>query len=259
MALGAMFTTGGYRLGIPAAGGGAEWLGNEPVGMTFIDERPFTDYLERDAGIPYYWFVNGGEIVADATAPRSPPNVLRGTKEEGGIGGGVFTTVVEGQGISFKTFYICFWAKFSADWYGHLTGVNKITYFAANGSAGQCFIEAHGVGLDPLSCQMVLQAGESTDGTFPSNIDPDARIVRGQWCLIEIIAVGNTVGAANGTFDWYLDGAHIGSASGLKIGTAGAAALFDRLDFTPYWGGSGDVAPYDMHFYCDAMHISGKN
>lgn len=240
-------------------GGGAEWRGNEPAGMTLIDERPFNAIDEREPGIPYWWFMEDGSIETDATAPHSPSNVLRGFVAQGSGAGGLLQAVIEGQGISFKTFYICYWLKFSANWWGHLTGVTKINYWAANGSGGQCFIEAHGVGSAPLACQMVLQAGESTDGTFPSNLNPDARIVRDQWSLIEATLVGNTLNQADGTFDWYLDGEHIGSVGGLKIGTAGAAALFDRFVYILYWGGSGDTVPEDMWADLDAVYLSGKN
>jgi hypothetical protein len=237
---------------------GVLWRANEPPGMTFIDERPFNTLDEKDLTTPFWFRDNSSTIISDPTAPHSPPNVLRGTVAAGSAGTGIFSTGVEGQGISYRTLYICLLARYAPNWWGHLTGVNKITYFAANGSAGQCFIEANAVGLAPMTCQMVLQSGFSTDATFPSNINPSARITRGNWFQTEILATGNTAGGNNGTYDWFLDAEHIGSATGLNI-TDTAACQFDRLDFNPFWGGSGDSAPYDLNFDCDCVYLSGKN
>ena len=234
------------------------WRGNEPAGMTLIDERPFNSLTETDSPHVPFWFRAGGSIVSDPTAPQSPSNVLRATYPNGFIGGSAsMQTGVEGQGISNRTFYITWWAKYSSNWFGHLTGVNKQCYFAANGSAGQAFFEANAVGTNQMRPAMVLQSGLGTDATFYPNLVPGATVPRGKWFNVEIVLVGNTAGNSDGTFDWYIDGVHVGHASGLKITTT--ATGWDRFNFDPIWGGAGDqITTGDQTLDLDDVYLSGK-
>ena len=234
------------------------WRGNEPAGTTLIDERPFNSLTETDSPHAPFWFRAGGSIVSDPTAPQSPSNVLRATYPNGFIGGSAsMQTGVEAQGISNRTFYITWWAKYSSNWFGHLTGVNKQCYFAANGSAGQAFFEANGVGTNPLRPAMVLQSGMATDATFYPNLVPGVTVPRGKWFNVEIVLVGNTAGNSDGTFDWYIDGVHVGHASGLKITTT--ATGWDRFNFDPIWGGAGDqITTGDQWLDLDDVYLSGK-
>jgi len=233
------------------------WRGNEPAGMTFIDERPFNSVTEGDSPHAPFWFMAGGSIVSDATAPQSPGNVIRATYPTGFIGGSAsMQTGVEGQGISNRTFYITWWAKYSSNWFGHLTGVNKQCYFAANGSAGQAFFEANGVGINALRPVMVLQSGYATDATFYPNLVPGATVPRNKWFNVEIVLVGNTAGNSDGSFDWYIDGVHVGHASGLLI--TPTATGWDRFNFDPIWGGAGDIIPATQTLDLDHVYLSGK-
>jgi hypothetical protein len=226
--------------------------------MTLIDERPFNSLTETDSPHAPFWFRAGGSIVSDPTAPQSPSNVMRATYPNGFIGGSAsMQTGVEGQGISNRTFYITWWAKYSSNWFGHLTGVNKQCYFAANGSAGQAFFEANGVGTNALRPAMVLQSGMATDATFYPNLVPGATVPRGKWFNVEIVLVGNTAGNSDGSFDWYIDGVHVGHASGLKITTT--ATGWDRFNFDPIWGGAGDqITTGDQTLDLDDVYLSGK-
>jgi len=234
------------------------WRGNEPAGMTVIDERPFNTMTEGDSPHVPFWFRDGGSIVTDATAPQSPQNVMRATFLPGHPAGtSPSFTGVEAQGISYRTLYVTWWAKYSANWSGHPTGWNKQVYFGANGLGGQVFFSANGAGAASMAPYMMLQAGLQTDAAFSPNLVPSAVVPRNQWFLIEVVLVGNTAGNSDGTLDWYLNGVHVGSARGLKVATT--AARWDRVNLDPVWGGAGGTVPVTMTFDTDHVYISGKN
>ena len=235
------------------------WRGNEPAGMTKIDERQFATLTEAESPHVPFWFRSGGSIVTDATAPQSPQNVMRATFLPGDPGGtSPSFTGVEAQGISYKTLYVTWWGKYSANFYGHISNFNKQVYFGANGPlAGQVFFAANGAGTAPLSPVMDAQPGFATDGLFPPNLVPAAVVPRNQWFMIEVVLVGNTAGGSDGTMDWYLNGVHVGNRTGLKFTTA--ATSWDRIDLDPVWGGAGGTVPVTMTFDTDHVYISGKN
>ena len=240
-----------------AGGGTTGWRGNEPSGMTFIDERAFNTLTENDTPHTPYWVSSGGTIVQDATAPHSPSNVIRATYTAGAPGGsGPMSTLVEGQGISNRVLYVTWAGKYSSNFYGHLTGVNKQTYFGANGGVGQVYFEAYGVGTNRLAPNIVLQASLATDGVFDPNLVPGAVVPRNQWFYIEIVLTGNTAGNADGSVDWFINGVHVGNRSGLIFTTA--ATSWDRFQFDPIWGGIGDTVPATMTLDLDHIYLSGK-
>jgi uncharacterized protein YjdB len=250
--------TGTSAITATAGGGTPGWRGNEPSAMTFIDERAFNSLTENDAPHAPYWLSSGGTIVQDATAPQSPSNVIRATYPAGASGGsGPMSTLVEGQGISNRVFYVSWYGKYSSNFYGHLTGVNKQSYFGANGGVGQVYFEAYGVGTNPLTPNIVLQAGLSTDGVFGPNLVPSTVVPRNQWFYIEIVLTGNTSGNADGSVDWFINGVHVGNRSGLRFTTT--ATSWDRFQFDPIWGGLGDTVPATMTLDIDHIYLSGKN
>lgn len=235
--------------------GGAAWRANEPGGMTLVDERPFNTLAEHASPHDPAWDTDiEMSIVTDATAPQSPSNVIRETFPTGFVGG-----ASNGHaGVPFtgyKTLYSCYAAKYSSNWWGHLTGVNKQVYIWANGG-NILFFEATGTGTDPLEPRIITQATPD-DTTFTPNITPTKIVPRGTWFQIEILLVGNTVGASNGTLDWWVDGIHSGSYTGVTYTTG--ATLWDIYELRPVWGGAGDSVPATMTIDWDDIYISGKN
>jgi uncharacterized protein YjdB len=230
---------------------------NEPSGMTFIDQRPFNTLQENAAPhVPYWDTDNSLSIVQDTTAPRSPSNVIRATFPTGYTGGSAPGHAGTPFG-NYRTLYVSWWGKYSANWWGHLTGVNKQAYFGANGGPGQVYFEGGGVGSANLGPRIVLQAGLGTDFSDAPNLVPGAVIPRGAWFQIEVVLVGNTGGNSDGTIDWWLNGVHVGSRTGLKMATT--AAYWDVFEFRPIWGGLGDTVPATQTLDWDHVYLSGKN
>lgn len=223
------------------------WRANEPTGMTVQAERPFNSLGEG-------WGNAGLTLSTDATAPRSPPSILRVTYPKG-YAGGSSPGYAEASFDDSRVFYLTYWAKLSSNFYGHPTSFNKQFYVWAAGHP-IFFLDASGGGNGNLSPKAVLQNTPS-DMVLSPNLVPSAVIPRGRWYLVEIVLTGNTSGAANGVVDWWIDGAHVGSVSGIRY-TSGTTA-WNLFTFRPVWGGAGGTVPATMTLDLDHIYLSGKN
>ena len=226
---------------------------NEPSGMTLISERPFNALNETAS-----WDTdNTLSIVQDATAPMSPSSVLRHTFPAGFAAGESNGHAGIQWSPSYRVLYIKYWTKYSANFQGQQT-FSKQIYAWVNGSYPPIFFGALGEGSNPLTPEPVLQRMIVGDGFKSPNLVPGARFTRGQWDLVEIVLVGNSAGTANGSVDWYLNGVHIGSISGLQF--ASGAANWNIFEFNPVWGGlGGPNVTNDMYIQWDHVYLSGKN
>jgi hypothetical protein len=225
--------------------------------MTVIDERPFNSLAEHAA--PYFpaWDTDPQlTIEQDATAPKSPSSVVRVTFPTGFAGGasnGHMGVLVPNP----RVIYIGYWSKYSTNWWGHLTGVNKHVYVSAVGAHDVFVFEAAGVGSGPLKPRPVIQASVVGAGLYNSNLVPSAVYTRGQWDYTEIVLVGNTAGTANGSMDWYLNGVHVASYSGIQWTTGQTA--WNIFELWPVWGGVTDIVPSTQWIEWDHVYLSGKN
>lgn len=232
---------------------------NEPTGMTVISDRGFNaqgelgwtdDFSGKDGG--------SMTIIQDATAPHSSPNILRATFPTG------FTSAGTGPGSAEKnlssrprTLYVSYWSRVSTNWYGHDSGVNKEFYAYAGGSPYVYFnlrCMYNGAITPDIALQDMAVGG--THDISP-NLVPSARITRGQWYHIEVVLVANTANTSDGSLDWWLDGVHIGSYSGLRFSSSGAT--WNLVHWTTIWGGvGGPNVPATMTKDIDHMYLSGK-
>jgi hypothetical protein len=252
----------------PPPGGGPLWRGNEPAGMTQITERAFDAKLEDG------WYFDGGDgtpltILSDVAAPKSPPGVIQ-LLYANGMESGVAPMTQEADWTAglYKTIYVCYYIKVSPNWWGQIVGVVKTIHFwVGDGSisGNKLYTLIEGTQNGPLSARVNLQGivagGNEDSGTsaeFPPNIGGQpATIVRGQWHMVEGVWVANTSGNADGSVDWWLDGIHVGSYSGIQF-VPGAATFF-TLKWSPTWGGgAGDFVPADQYQYFDHFYLSGK-
>lgn len=245
-------------------GGGSTWRANEPAGMTVIADRNFNAVVEGGfdgfgTGPPF-----GGNdstpfaIVTDATAPRSPSNVLRAhylsTDDPGGA--------PAHSGIAhadFAKIYCCVAIKLSSNWVGNATGVNKFGY--EWDSAGPAwFFGAQGEDSGPLAPCCFFQNMEGADPGFtPPNLTSDV-ITRGQWFVMEWYIQGNTAGNNNGVCDMWFNGVHCTHITG--IGWTTAATVFAIFEIYPIWGGGSAAFPIPaagMDMDWDALYVAGKN
>lgn len=252
--------SGSASLGVQAVGSS-----NEPSGMSIVSDRPFNALHELGWDEPSNGG-SGGSIVQDATAPKSPASILRVTYPAGFTGGGA---PWDGDSPAFthKTLYISWWSRVSSNWVGHPgSSVNKQFYVYTTTDVPSVYIDLHGSNSGPLTMQL---AGQSVTGGGagygdPQNPDwtPDlapsaAQITRGQWFHGELLLVMNTVGATNGTADWWVDGVHVGHIGGIQFQSSSPS--WRSVHYAPVWGGGGGTVPATMTMDFDHLYVSGKN
>jgi uncharacterized protein YjdB len=229
----------------------------EPTGMTTLTERPFSAMNEDG------WSNMGDySIQADATAPYSPSSVGQ-IRFPAGFGSGNAPAVLEKvwSGTN-KILYVSFWVKFSSNWDGNDAGVNKIFHFWI-GDSNRLVLNARGTGSGTLTAEVELQgivAGGNYDAgktaLFEPNLGPSGTIVRGQWLHWEAIFTGNSSGTADGKVEWWINGAKVGSYSGLQF-TSGTG-IWQEMEWSPTYGGSGAAVPATQYQWIDHLRVSGK-
>jgi uncharacterized protein YjdB len=238
----------------PPPGSGPVWRGNEPTGMTSINERGFNSLAETAWGT---MSGPGATIVADATAPQSPSSTLHFNYPAGFAGGGA----PESSSMSiadYRVVYLSYWVKYSANWQGHLTAINKQGYVWFANTPG-FVIESEGIGSSQLHSRMAIQYAvrqPNSSGWYPQNLVPSAVFTRGQWDYVEIVLTGNSSGAADGALEWWLNGVKVGSYTGIQW--ASSAALWNYVRIDPVWGGIGDVVSSSQYMALDHYYVSGK-
>lgn len=223
------------------------WRSHEPAGSITLAERSFTSISEG-------WGNAGLTLASDASAPMSPASVLRVTYPAGYAGGSA-PGYAEATFSGSRVLYLTYWAKLSANFYGHPTSFNKQLYTWAN-NAPLFFLDASGTGTGKLVPKAVLQ-GTPADAVLLPNLDTAAVIPRGRWYNVEVLLTGNTSGLSNGAVDWWVDGVHVGSVAGRRFTTG--TTSWDILTFRPVWGGQGGTVPATMTLDMDHIYISGKN
>jgi hypothetical protein len=215
---------------------------------------------------------NGGEwsvwkdenlsIVADADAPESASNVGRAFFPAGSSGG---TDLGNFMGFGFtgegaSTLYVSTWFRYSANWQGHKSGVNKMLFLLREGSAsGPVYVSAQGIDDGPLEPQLRMQkSGESWSRVLKPNVDTDKKIVRGQWHRMEVRLQMNTDGRNDGTAEWWLDGVKVGSYDDVAWVPEGDPHVWSMVKFQPIWGGTKDTIEADQFLHVDQIDVKGK-
>jgi hypothetical protein len=247
--------------------GGPNKLGgssHEPTGMTLISDRAFDAPNESGWRDDNWGSATGGKFIRDGKAPKSPGNILRTTLPAGfPAGGGTFS-----GDLTFapqRTLYISYWARLSKNWEGSDSGIDKQFYVYTSSGVPSVVFTAHGTEYEPKSPvvegQDILAGGigsDTRDPDFGPNVIPTATIPRGEWYRMEMVVVGNSPGKRDGSIDWYVNGAHVGSYS--KIQFTPGAAQWSVFHFTNLWTGDSTFKTRESQTLdFDHVYLSGKN
>lgn len=228
---------------------------NQPPGLSLVTDRAYD--LVKELG----WLMNATpnfSILNDNSAPQSPSHVGRVTFPAGFQGGGAPLMAWYDIPGNKTKIYVSFWVRFSANWVGHSSGVNKIFFFQIN-RGNKVYLTAQGTGASSLQPQIrVQQINENpvTRNLLP-NLSTGKRIVRGQWAHWELILKSNTNGQPNGTADWWVDGTKVGSYSNINFVPATAPNVWEKIKLNPTWGGTGGKVPADQQMDVDHTYVSG--
>jgi hypothetical protein len=227
--------------------------------MTVISDRPFNALNELG------WTDGGGsgefEFTTDLSAPHSPSGVMHAwwpTGYQAGNGPVGMTKTFS----AYRTVYVAYWAKLSANFYGQGVADKQFYMYTASPNGAIPYFATSGPGTLPLK-PMIIQQGSirwsplALDGSnLNPNLVPNAAVPRGSWYLIEVVFVGNTAGNMDGSVDWWLNGVHVGSYS---VQWETGAVTWVRFHGTTIWGGTNQTVPATMDVWWDHVYLSGKN
>jgi hypothetical protein len=244
----------------------------EPEGMTVLANRDWNCLLSPlcDSAWGYSDAAAASlALVQDDGAPWSPPSVAEMVFAPGHPGGSA-PAVAElyfDAGVAYRTLYLAIWAKFSAGWTGHPSGVNKLVYIQDEAGAPRLYVAALGGGSDPLDLEVALQslAEPYFDGRFTTettvnllpNVITTRRVTRGVWQRFEVELTANSAGVSDGRVRTWLDGVPLHDFGGIRF-SGTAAPGWAGIQWAPVWGGVDGVVPSRMTQQMDHLYISGR-
>jgi hypothetical protein len=200
------------------------------------------------------WDINDANgyatIVTDVGAPRSAPAVGQWRYPAGFAGGSAPATMYHTLPPSFTEGFVGVWWKPSSPWQGHPSSVNKI-YFLLGGPCGNLIPVMYGASGGPYELRVAPEWG--TDWSWLTPNVSAVPIALGAWHKVELYFKYNAPGNANGIVRWWLDGSLIGDYTNVSFPEAGCFAEFQ---FSPTWGGVGDVKRQTDYFWFDHVYIS---
>ena len=200
------------------------------------------------------WAINNANklatIVADPAAPLTAQNIGQWRYPLGFPGGSAPATMYYRLPSLFTEGFVGVWWKPSNPWQGHSSNVNKI-YFLLGGVCGNLIPVMYGPTGGPYQLRVAPEWGSHWSWLTPNaNAIP---IALGTWHKIELYFKYNTPGEANGIVRWWMDGTLIGDYANVSFPPSGCFAEFQ---FSPTWGGVGDVKRETDYFWFAHAYIS---
>jgi hypothetical protein len=224
------------------------WLANEPAGMSVQMDTGFGDPTYGGSYAAFTAQTQQGFV--DATAPHSPNKVGRfhipGSLTDGHTGV-VWVTLPAGT----VRVYTAAWVKWSDPGVVH-GGNQKMWYYyhGADSSDGGLV-----TGFFPGDASSAIKPNGQPQGGSPGVMEPagnDPRLpVKGQWFLIETLAVMNTASASNGVYRIWLNGELLVDYS--NVSYRSAATPWRECNLNWYFGG-GPIATRAYDTYIDVDH-----
>lgn len=257
----------------PAEEPGPDWP-NEPEGYTLVTEHPFSNASVTNSS-------SGGGATGWGYAPRSgtfarrennppmsSPYSGEGTYGAGFTGGNDLFTIYHGSDKG-NLVFLGFVHRYSDNWVGHSSGVNKNVFCWANDQA-TTYLSAQGSGSGTLNAQLRLQAQAQGSASAPNNAlnlegntGNSPAIQRGVWHRWELFLQMNTSGQANGIARLWLSSWNGSAWSEPKLVLDyddvifdPSGGTFDQVEWVGTWGGIGGTLSESQYQQMDHIRIT---
>lgn len=155
-----------------------------------------------------------------------------------------------------KAMFWDFTVQLAADWEGHSSNQCKMMWYGFNengvNGSGQGILSAWGKDQGVIGWAPYFQGSPVPTISFNGIASPRGTLTRGVWHRCQMLAVcESSIGAQDGYLKWWLNGTLVGDiAAWFNATTLGYPML------QPYWGGTGDSAPWDLYIFFDYVKIS---
>lgn len=225
---------------------------NEPVGFTVVRDAPWNTVP------PSGWSAAYNEdqlatVVADASAPHSPSNVLQFRYPQGFVGGSAPATIYAAN-LDAKEYFVGLWWKPSSPWHGHPSSINKILFFYT-ASRADVVATMYGPNGGPYHVRVVTQ-GMPSSGTYLTQNVNVVPVVLGKWHRIEMyLKYDSYYGAGDGVIRWWVNGILVGNHVGLSFPND---AGFREFQLSPTWGGISASKAQQDYFWYDHVYLSRR-
>lgn len=245
---------------------GSRNVGNSealPVGLQEISNRSFNQIVEDG------WRINGDgnnqenmQIVADQSASgarATAPNALQIVYPTGHKGGSAphnrtWRSVSEHQ---WDEISVSVWVKYSENWTGHGSGVNKIIFLPQDGyAAGPLFMLGRGSGTGPMSLEFDIQSSRFENRNLKPNRS-SGELVRGKWHRVDMYAQFNSGNKRDGQVRFWVDGILAGEYNDVMLSTASDPKVWGVVKIDAIWGGVGGNVPKRQTLSIDDLVVSG--
>lgn len=194
----------------------------------------------------------------DASAPCSPPGIGRANFNPGFQGGRGPIDVRTKLPPGYRSIYVSFCVRFSENWVGHPSGVNKIFHFWIN-KGNRVYLSAQGQGTGPLRAQVRLQG--INEERPARNLAPQAGtgvLRRRAWQRWEVVLTANTPGQRDGRAQWWVDGTFAGSVANIRFIDPAGSHEWGVVSWNPTWGGTRHRIETLQFMDIDDIYISGS-
>ena len=245
---------------------------NQPAGFNRIMEHDFTNALSTTkwtaTGLAGAWRDEGGaSYVNDVNAPQSPQRGIR-TTFGSGLSAGNAPTNWGGwdtgeAGTDQSRIYYSAWIMIEGTDYENQAVGTKMGFFgyADPGSSAnnQGFPILVGAGSQRIGSAWNLgfwQQGHVSRELY-QNVNTSPIMTVGSWHHWEMLLTLNTLGSANGTFKWWVDGTLIMNYTNVTYITSGYTHGFHAYKWNPTWGGMGGTKTRTDFMRTDHVYISG--
>lgn len=248
--------------GPPPGNGGT--FQNEPAGMTTLLNHPFDVAVGARMEDTY----RSTQIVTDASAPLSPPNVAihrlpRLAREGGG-------ELHYASGTVYREMFVGMMWRTNPEFQGR-AGNNKMFFVRGPNTIG--FFGMYGTMTGGSNQILFTHNDAALDNSHACAADlgllcypnvSSGTVVRGVWTRLEVYIKASTTNTSrDGIVRWWINGVPAGNYTNINYASAG----LNEWIWTETWDGCGGYNPCDLgtvntadwEHYIDHLYISGKN
>lgn len=222
---------------------------HEPSGWIPVADQPW-DALASD-GWGHRDRSSRSRIVADATAPASPPHVLEHRYPAGFPGGQ--EPAVDWLPVAGRAAFVSLWMKVSDPWTNHRSHVNKIWFLWLADDAGRRAGNFYLSFLPAASGRWRLRMAPERPGHDWTWIEPnqaDPTFTLGEWVRVEALLAHR--GGERWHVRWWVDGVLAADDPDVAHGDL----RLDQFELAPTWGGIGGMKPRAEHVRFDHVYVS---
>jgi hypothetical protein len=243
---------------------------NEPAGYAMLSDNPMNG---TQTGLKWWLHQRtAGDLVQDpaTSGPLSPGSSYRFLYKTGlpfgeQPGGQMGFTAPSTTGYSG-------WYESGAIQIGvtsfetQLVGVKALGYWGVGGTSAKPSVEFYNIIEGNQSSTSVMTSwkiwfGQQGPGPVGRRIDMNmntsTRLRAGTWHRYEMLATANTMGVANGTFKFWIDGVQVFDYKDMVWITATNPVMFYGRKIDPIWGGGGGASrSRDDYIWWDHVYVS---